>query len=72
MTLPDERTRAIYYTKLFLRDLLDPKKTPKVSKEIRRRAYACLRHYPGLLDLLHPETSLNVKEAERLAREQES
>ena len=51
MTLPDERYRAIVWTREFLRDLLDPKKTPKVPKGIRRQAYACLKHYPGTSDL---------------------
>jgi hypothetical protein len=26
---------------------MDPKKTPKVPKAIRTRAYWCLRHYPS-------------------------
>ena len=54
MTLPDERYRAIKYTEQFLTDLIDPKKTPRVPKEIRQRAYSCLRHYPGgyYLDVL--------------------
>jgi hypothetical protein len=26
---------------------MDPKKTPRVPKEIRQQAYYCLRHYPG-------------------------
>ena len=46
MTLPDERYRAIMYAKSFLQDLLDPKKTPRVPKEIRRRALGVLRHFP--------------------------
>lgn len=46
MTLPYQRTRAIERTREFLRDLLDPKKTPKVPRTIREQAYWCLRHYP--------------------------
>lgn len=46
MTLPDERYYSLIKTRDFLRDLLDPKKTPRVPKEIRRRAGSCLRHYP--------------------------
>lgn len=46
MTMPNERYRAVKYTREFLRDLLDPKKTPKIPKYIRERAYSCLRHYP--------------------------
>jgi hypothetical protein len=30
-----------------LRDLLDPKKTPKVPKAVRKEAYWCLRHFPS-------------------------
>ena len=47
MTMPCERYWAINNTRLFLVDLMDPKKTPKVPKEIRKEAYRCLRHYPG-------------------------
>ena len=46
MTLPDERYRAILYTKNFLQDLLDPQLTPKVPKNIRQRAHSLLRHFP--------------------------
>ena len=34
-----------------MRDLLDPRKTPKVPKEVRRRAYDVLRHYPADFDI---------------------
>jgi hypothetical protein len=47
MTLPYERYNAIKRTEEFLKDLMDPKKTPRVPKKIRRQAYYCLRHYPG-------------------------
>lgn len=49
MTMPDERGRAVVHAYQFLLDLLDPKKTPKVPKEIRRRASSVLRHYPSSL-----------------------
>jgi hypothetical protein len=51
MTLPYERYSAIKRTEQFLKDLMDPKKTPRVPKEIRKQAYYCLRHYPGNYDL---------------------
>jgi hypothetical protein len=51
MTLPDERTRAVHNTREFLRELLDPKKTPRIPKEIRRRAYYLLKHYPSNFDM---------------------
>lgn len=47
MTLPNERTRAVQMAREFMRDLLDPKATPKVPKEIRTRAYWVLRHFPA-------------------------
>ena len=47
MTLPCERHNAIRRTEEFLKDLMDPKKTPRVPKEIRKQAYYCLKHYPG-------------------------
>jgi hypothetical protein len=46
MTLPDERYRAIMYAKSFCEDLLDPKKTPRVPKGVRKRALGVLRHFP--------------------------
>lgn len=46
MTLPDERYRAIKWAEQLCRDLLDPKKTPRVPKAIRGRAYSVLRHFP--------------------------
>lgn len=47
MTLPCERYNAIKYTERFLMDLCDPKKTPRVPREIRNMARGCLRHYPS-------------------------
>jgi hypothetical protein len=46
MTMPFERTWAVNNTREFLRDLLDPKKTPRVPKNIRLEAYRLLKHYP--------------------------
>ena len=51
MSLPRERTNSIKQARDFLRDLLDPKKTPRIPKEIRRRAYSALRHFPTDLDV---------------------
>ncbi|NCZ82889.1 MAG: hypothetical protein EBX64_07040 [Betaproteobacteria bacterium] len=51
MTMPDERFRAVKYAREFLYDLLDPKKTPKVPREIRQRALRVLRHYPMETDM---------------------
>ena len=38
MTVPRERANASMRTEDFLYDLLDPKKTPRVPKDIRKRA----------------------------------
>lgn len=46
MTIPTERFRSIRYARDFLRELLDPRATPKVPKFIRTLAYNCLRHFP--------------------------
>lgn len=51
MTMPDERYRAIVKTERFLIELLCDE---SLSRELRDKAYSCLRHYPTspLLDLL--------------------
>jgi hypothetical protein len=46
MTLASERENALLWAREFLRELLDPKKTPRVPREIRRRARSVLKHYP--------------------------
>ncbi len=51
MTLPDERYRAVRMAEGLLRDLLDPKATPRVPAAVRARARGVLRHYPGKWDL---------------------
>lgn len=51
MTLPDERYRAVLNTRIFLYELCDPQKTPRVPKEVRKTASWCLRHFPSKLDM---------------------
>ena len=51
MTMPEERRRSIGYAREFLRDLLDPKKTPRVPKAVRQEALRVLRHFPTELDI---------------------
>lgn len=51
MTLPDERYRAIAQTQDFLVDLMQPSVTPRIPRDIRRRAAGLLKHYPGGWDL---------------------
>ena len=49
MTLPYERKKAVLNAEQFLKDLMDPMKTPKVPKPVRERAMHLLRHYPNRL-----------------------
>jgi hypothetical protein len=51
MTIASERTRAVNHTYDFLRDLLDPKKTPRVPADVRHKARSLLRHYPSRWDM---------------------
>ena len=51
MTMPNERRQAVERTQKFLIDLLNPKVTPRVPSEVRKRAYACLKHYPREYDM---------------------
>lgn len=54
VTLPDERYRSMIQADRLLKDLCDPKTTPRVPKEIRQRAFSVLRHWPDTyhIDLL--------------------
>ena len=51
MTMPNERRKAVERTEKFLIDLLNPKVTPRVPSEVRKRAYDCLKHYPREYDM---------------------
>jgi len=51
MTLPIERKQAVLRTEQFLKDLLNPKMTPRVPRAVREQAYRCLRHYPTEFNL---------------------
>lgn len=46
MTLPDERYNALMAGSGLLRELANPKLTPRVPKYIRDRVNAILRHHP--------------------------
>lgn len=48
MSLRYEQHRALAYTRDLLYDLIDPRRSPRIPRVIRRRASACLRHYPYL------------------------
>lgn len=51
MTLPDERYRAVQNARNFLMDLLNPKKTPKVPRNIRLMARSVLKHFPSEFEM---------------------
>ena len=51
MTLPDERYRAVLAAERLLKDLCDPRVTPRVPRAVRQRASSVLRHYPGSWDM---------------------
>ena len=46
MTLPIERMNSLRHAEALLYDLMDPKATPRVPREIRQRARSVLRHWP--------------------------
>lgn len=49
--MPFERTNAVRRTEKFLLDLCNPKVTPKIPKEIRKRASSLLKHYPTAFEM---------------------
>ena len=51
MTLPYERTRAVNFGREFLLELINPQKTPRIPKAIRKQAHDILRHYPSEVDM---------------------
>ena len=51
MTVPIERTNAVKWTREFLYDLTDSKKTPRLPKAVRQQALHLLRHYPSDFDM---------------------
>ena len=54
MSLRFEQCNALLKTKAFLRDLLQEHKGPWTKKELRERAYRCLKHFPFLNENGHP------------------
>lgn len=47
MTMPDEMFNSLRNARHFMLALMDPKQTPKVPKEIRKRARDRLKHFPS-------------------------
>ena len=46
MSLPNEELNSLNSARRFLYDLLDPKKTPRVPKYIRKEAHRITKHFP--------------------------
>lgn len=51
MTMPDERTRAVMWTREFLFKIAHGEHQGVLPKEIRSRALTLLRHYPMARDM---------------------
>ena len=51
MTIPDEMFNSLRNARHFMLALMDPKQTPKVPKEIRKRARDRLKHFPSEYDI---------------------
>ena len=71
LTLPDERYRAIKWAEQFMRDLCDPKLTPRVPRSVRAQARSVLRHYPSeyyLRQLSESRPDIIAAEMEQLHR----
>jgi len=51
MTMNYERRSSVNRSRDFLYDLMNPKKTPHVPKEIRDEARSCLKHFPSEYDM---------------------
>jgi len=71
MTLRYESYWSLLKTRQFLRDLLTTSAYPKTKKEMRARAYSCLRHYPFLYDDGRPMFSRDPFLSESEKQEQE-
>lgn len=56
MTTRGEELRTIGQVREFLRELLDPKTTPKVPATIRDKARRLLRHYPYTSSIITKES----------------
>lgn len=72
MTLPEERTRAVIWTREFLAQLMLPPSAGGIAgvrREIREHARRLLRHYPawfhlGRVDAFDPKTAADIAATE--------
>ena len=61
MTTREEEIRSLEMTRQFLIALLNNKTTPRVPKQIRAKASACLRHYPLTITDVITESKLETQ-----------
>ena len=71
MSTYDEQKFALIRTKEFLFALLDPKQTPKVPREVRKKASQCLRHYPMVLDAILADAQTDDEVAKYIYSDEE-
>ena len=57
MSLRYEQYTSLKFTREFLRDLLTVEDYPKTKREMRERAFLCLRHFPFLHENGQPRWS---------------
>lgn len=69
MSIKSEQYRSLIQTQQFLRDLLTIDKYPKTKKEMRDRAYSCLRHFPFLDERGEPQFSRDDFECPKIKNE---
>lgn len=62
MTLPSEMFQAIRNARHFMLLLMDPKETPKVPREIRKRARDRLKHFPSEYEITELEKMYSFKD----------
>lgn len=60
MTLPEEMFNSIRSARIFMSALMDPALTPKVPKEIRKRARDRLKHFPSDFEINRLEEMHNI------------
>jgi hypothetical protein len=70
MSLRYEQYNSLIKTQNFLRDLLFTDTRPKSVKELKQRAYSCLRHYPFLKENGEPMFSQDPFSDENKTKEQ--
>lgn len=68
MSLKCEQLAALVKTQKFLRSLLTVDEYPKTKKEMREKAYRCLRHFPRLDETGKPVYSLDDFECPKIKK----